>query len=181
MSAHPRFRLLLAPLALAVLGAAAIAVAVAARPARAGTASTATVRLGKSSLGRMLVDGRGRTLYLFEKDRGGRSSCTGACARFWPPLLTTTKPRAGTGVRAGLLGTTRRPDGKLQVTYRRHPLYAFALDKRAGQTKGEGTTNFGAEWYVVSAAGTKIEPDDESSTSAGGSGGGYGYGYGAAG
>jgi predicted lipoprotein with Yx(FWY)xxD motif len=175
MSSRPRFRLLLAPLALAVLGTAAIAVSVAARPARAASASTATVRLGKSSLGRMLVDARGHTLYLFEKDRNGRSSCTGACAGFWPPLLTTTKPRAGTGVRPALLGTTRRRDGKLQVTYRRHPLYTFALDKRAGQTKGEGQSNFGAEWYAVSAAGTKIEQDDDSSSSSGGSGG-YGYG-----
>jgi len=151
----------------AVAGAVAILVTVASRPAHAATPAATTVDLGRSSLGPMLVTSRGRTLYLFEKDRNGRSSCTATCAIYWPPLLTTAKPHAGTAVRAGLLGTTRRPDGKLQVTYKRHPLYTFALDKRAGQTKGEGLDDFGAEWYAVSAAGSKI--DDDSS-------GGYGYG-----
>lgn len=168
MSAHPGVRL--SAMVLAVFaGAVAILVTVGPRPAHAATSAAATVDLGKSSLGRMLVTSRGRTLYLFEKDRNGRSSCTGTCATYWPPLLTTGKPHAGSGVRASLLGTTRRADGKLQVTYKRHPLYTFALDKRAGQTKGEGLDDFGAEWYAVSAAGSTIEKDSSS-------GGGYGYG-----
>jgi predicted lipoprotein with Yx(FWY)xxD motif len=158
-------------IAAALAGVAAI-VAIRARPAHAATSTVATVRLGSSSLGRMLVDSRGRTLYLFEKDKKGHSSCTGSCASFWPPLLTTGKPHAGTGVKQALLGTTKRANGQLQVTYRGHPLYRFALDKKAGQTKGEGLNNFGAEWYVVSAAGTKIEDED---TGGGGyPGGGYG-------
>jgi len=147
--------MLLAALAAAV----AVLATVASRPAHAAGSAATTVNLGKSSLGRLLVTSRGRTLYLFEKDRNGRSSCTGTCAAYWPPLLTTAKPHAGSGVRAGLLGTTRRPDGKLQVTYRRHPLYTFALDARAGQTKGEALDDFGAEWYAVSAAGAKLEDD----------------------
>jgi predicted lipoprotein with Yx(FWY)xxD motif len=154
----------------AFAGALAIVAIVASRPAHAATSAATTVDLGKTSLGRALVTSRGRTLYLFEKDRNGRSSCTGTCATYWPPLLTAAKPHAGTGVRASLLGRTRRSDGKLQVTYRKHPIYTFALDRRAGQTKGEGLDDFGAEWYAVSAAGSKIDKDD------GGSGGGYGYG-----
>jgi predicted lipoprotein with Yx(FWY)xxD motif len=164
LNAHPGIRL--SAILLALAGAVAIVVTVASRPAHAATSVATTVDLGKSALGRMLVTSRGRTLYLFEKDRNGRSSCTGTCATFWPPLLTTANPHAGTGVRASLLGTTRRPDGKLQVTYRRHPLYTFALDKRAGQTKGEGLKEFGGGWYAVSAAGTKIDDDT-------GGGGGY--------
>ena len=169
MSAHPGVRLS-AMLLVAFAGAVAILATVASRPAHAAVSAATTVDLGKSTLGRMLVTSRGHTLYLFEKDRNGRSSCTGMCATYWPPLLTTAKPHAGSGVRAGLLGTTRRPDGKLQVTYKHHPLYTFALEKRAGQTKGEGLKEFGAEWYAVSAAGTKIDEDDS------GGGGGYGYG-----
>jgi len=167
MNTHPGVRLS-AMLLAAFAGALAILATVASRPAHAATSAATTVDLGKTSLGRALVTSRGRTLYLFEKDRNGRSSCTGTCATYWPPLLTTAKPHAGTGVRASLLGTTRRPDGKLQVTYRKHPLYTFALDKRAGQTKGEGLDDFGAEWYAVSAAGSKIDEDS--------GGGGYGYG-----
>ena len=168
MNTHSGVRLS-AMLLAAFAGAVAILVTVASRPAHAATSTAATVDLGKSTLGHMLVTSRGRTLYLYEKDKNGRSTCTGTCATYWPPLLTTAKPHAGTGVRASLLGTTRRSDGKLQVTYKRHPLYTFALDKRAGQTKGEGLDDFGAEWYAVSAAGSKIDKDDSG-------GGGYGYG-----
>ena len=102
-----------------------------------------------SSLGKILVDAKGHTLYLFEKDKQDRSACSGQCASFWPPLLTSGKATAGVGVKAALLGTTRRSDGKLQVTYAGHPLYRFALDTQAGQTKGEALKKFGAEWYVL--------------------------------
>ena len=105
----------------------------------------------------MLVDARGRTLYLFEADKGKRSVCYGRCAVYWPPLLTAAKPRAARGVKASLLGTTRRKDGKLQVTYRNHPLYLFVRDVRAGQTFGQGLDDSGGEWYVLSAKGVKIE------------------------
>jgi predicted lipoprotein with Yx(FWY)xxD motif len=125
----------------------------------AGTRSTgmtsASVSLHKTKLGLILVNARGRTLYLFRKDRNGKSTCSGSCARFWPPLLNR-KPTAGPGVKRSLLGTTRRSNGSLQVTYNKHPLYAYSLDKQAGQTKGEGTLIFGAKWYAVSARGTAV-------------------------
>jgi predicted lipoprotein with Yx(FWY)xxD motif len=117
----------------------------------------ATVATAATGLGRVLVDGRGRTLYLFEKDRGGKSSCSGQCAGFWPPLIVSGKPRAASGVRASLLGTTKRRDGRVQVTYDHHPLYTFVKDTRKGQTHGEELEVFGGEWYAVSSAGTRVE------------------------
>ena len=128
---------------------------------QAGDAATAgpVVSASKEKLGRILVDSSGRTLYLFEKDKNGRSACSGQCASFWPPLIANAKPRAGAGVKASLLGRTRRADGRMQVTYNHHPLYRFAKDTKRGQTNGEGLEAFGAEWYVVSSAGSKIDHD----------------------
>lgn len=117
----------------------------------------ATVKTRKGKLGTYLVDSQGRSLYLFEKDKTKKSTCSGACATAWPPLLTTGKPKAAGSAKAGLLGTTKRSDGKTQVTYNGHPLYYFVQDKKAGDTKGEGVDGFGAEWYVLSASGKKIE------------------------
>lgn len=151
-----------------------IAVAVA-KPA---SSTSPKISLASTALGRILVDGRGHTLYLFTKDQHGKSTCAGACAGFWPPLIATGKPRAGTGVKAALLGTTRRADGRLQVTYNHHPLYTFAKDKRKGDTNGEELNAFGAEWYAVSAAGVKVANDNASmDAGAGGYGNGYGGGY----
>jgi len=124
--------------------------------ARSATETSASVSLRKTNLGPILVNSRGHTLYLFAKDRNGKSACSGSCARFWPPLLSQGKPTAGPGVRSSLIGTTRRSNGSRQVTYNRHPLYTYALDKRAGQTKGEGNSLFGAKWYAVSARGTAV-------------------------
>ena len=121
-----------------------------------GTRTGATVNLRKTSLGSILVNSRGHTLYLFKKDTNGKSSCSGSCAKFWPPLLGHGKPTAGSGVKASLLGTTRRSNGSLQVTYNKHPLYTYSLDKTAGQTKGEGNFAFGARWYAVSGRGTAV-------------------------
>jgi predicted lipoprotein with Yx(FWY)xxD motif len=136
----------------------------------------ARVALGKTTLGRVLVDARGRTLYLFAKDKGGRSACYGACATYWPPLVSTAKPQAARGVRASLLGLTKRTDGKRQVTYAGHPLYTFSLDTRAGQTSGQGLTDFGGTWAAVATSGRAVK-STASSGSSGGSDGGYG-GYG---
>ena len=134
----------------------------------------AIVALRSTALGSVLVDTRGHTLYLFKKDKQGRSACYGACATYWPPLYSTTKPRAGKGVHASLLGVTKRANGKRQVTYAGHPLYRFIADKKAGQTGGEGLTNFGGAWDVVSASGHAIEPSASDSGGSGGYGGGYG-------
>jgi predicted lipoprotein with Yx(FWY)xxD motif len=137
----------------------------------------ALVALRKTSLGSVLVDARGRTLYLFEKDGRGRSVCYGACAGYWPPLYSAATPRAARGVHARLLGLTKRADGKRQVTYAGHPLYTFVGDKKAGQTTGEGLTDFGAAWDAVAESGRAVEPTAADSGGSGGAEGGYG-GYG---
>jgi predicted lipoprotein with Yx(FWY)xxD motif len=136
-----------------------------AAPARGAVVSTA-----KTSLGRIIVTSNGRTLYLFEKDRNGKSACSGQCAVFWLPLITSGKPIVTGGARASLIGTTRRADGRLQVTYNHHPLYIFVKDTKAGQTSGEGVNAFGAGWDAMSPAGAKIEKPSAPSP---GGGGGY--------
>jgi predicted lipoprotein with Yx(FWY)xxD motif len=122
--------------------------------------SRATVRVTNSPLGRILVDGHGRSLYAFAADTGRQSTCSGACATAWPPLISAGKPHARAGAKASLLGRTRRADGRWQVTYKRHPLYTFFKDTARGQTNGEGVTAFGAEWDLVSPAGARVEKDD---------------------
>ena len=161
--------------ALAALVAAAFGATSSAASAQPSKA--AFVALGKTPLGNVLVDARGRTLYLFDNDKHGRSACYGACAAYWPPLLSTVKPRWGKGVRGSLLGLTKRSDGKQQVTYAGHPLYTFVGDKRATQTTGEGLTDFGATWEVVTATGHGVEPKASDSAATGNGYGGYG-GYG---
>jgi predicted lipoprotein with Yx(FWY)xxD motif len=143
------------PLLLALLAVAAVAALAAASGAAAAPGKAATVSVRHTKLGRILVDAQGRTLYDFVKDRNGKSACAGACAKFWPPLMTTGTPKAGAGVRAKLLGTTVRRAGR-QVTYAGHPLYTYAGDRKAGQTNGQGSTNFGAAWFVLAANGHQI-------------------------
>jgi predicted lipoprotein with Yx(FWY)xxD motif len=126
---------------------------------------TGTVATASSPLGTILVDRRGSTLYLFEKDRRGESACSGACALEWPPLITRGKPTAAGTAQGSLLGTTRRGDGSRQVTYRGHPLYRFAGDTRPGQTAGQGLRDFGAGWFVVSPAGATVDRDSASQPS----------------
>jgi predicted lipoprotein with Yx(FWY)xxD motif len=121
------------------------------------TAAGAVVDAKKTGLGTVLVDSSGRTLYLFEKDKGHTSTCSGACATAWPPLTTASKPKPGSGVDAAKLGTSKRSDGTSEVTYAGHPLYTYAGDGSPGATTGEGVDSFGAEWYVLSPKGTKVE------------------------
>jgi predicted lipoprotein with Yx(FWY)xxD motif len=143
---------------LTAFAASAVIAAIAATLALAGVAQTggAKVAIARSPLGRILVDSKGITLYDFVKDRGTVSACYGACAALWPPLTTKGKPVAGHGVRASLLGTTKRKDGKLEVTYNGHPLYYFVTDRKPGQTTGQGINQFGAPWWVLSAEGKEI-------------------------
>jgi predicted lipoprotein with Yx(FWY)xxD motif len=133
----------------------------AAVPASPGHGAAATTKIGiaNSPLGRIVVDGKGSTLYLFAKDKGRASTCYGACASFWPPVTVKGKLAAGGGVPAGSLGTTKRRDGKLGVTYHGHPLYHYAGDAKRGDTNGEALNAFGAEWYVLAPSGTKIDRD----------------------
>jgi len=122
-------------------------------------AGAATVGVGSTKLGNVVVNSAGRTLYLFEKDQNGQSACNGACAAYWPPLISTGAPAALTGVNQALIGTTKRSDGSEQVTYAGHPLYLYAGDQKAGDATGEGLTDFGAGWDALTPAGAKIEAD----------------------
>ena len=120
-------------------------------------APSATVGIRTTPLGQILVDSNGKTLYLFEADKGMTSSCYDSCAGVWPPLPATGALVAGSGVNQSLLATTTRKDGSMEVVYNGHPLYYFVSDKQAGDTTGQGLSSFGADWYVLSAAGTKID------------------------
>jgi predicted lipoprotein with Yx(FWY)xxD motif len=142
---------------LTAFAASTVVASIAAALALAGGTQTGTkVALANSPLGHILVDSKGITLYEFVKDKGTTSACYGACAALWPPLITKGKPVAGRGVRASLLGTTKRKDGKLEVTYGGHPLYYFVTDRKPGQTTGQGVSQFGGPWWVISAAGKEI-------------------------
>jgi predicted lipoprotein with Yx(FWY)xxD motif len=129
----------------------------------------ATVRLASTGPGKVLMNGHARTLYLFRADHGTTSACTGACASTWPPLRATGKASVGTGLQAAAVGTTKRTDGKPQLTYRGHPLYTYTGDHRAGDTTGQGITAFGGGWFAVTASGAQA--------SGSASGGGTGFGY----
>jgi predicted lipoprotein with Yx(FWY)xxD motif len=126
----------------------------------AASASAGTVVTWRNtSIGPAITTASGHTLYLFRADHGTTSACYGQCATYWPPLLTTGKPVASGRVKSSLLGMTKRKDGKMQVTYKGHPLYTFLLDKKAGQTAGEGSKNFGASWYALAPSGATIDKD----------------------
>jgi predicted lipoprotein with Yx(FWY)xxD motif len=118
--------------------------------------TTPTVELASSKFGKILVDSHGRTLYDFVADKTTMSTCYGACASLWPPLTVAGAPKAGAGVRASLLGTTKRTDGTTEATYNGHPLYYFAGDTKPGETTGQAINQFGALWYVLTAGGTEI-------------------------
>jgi len=120
----------------------------------AGSPAALKTRHGK--IGTFLVDGHGRTLYLFQKDKTTRSTCSGACATDWPPLLTSGKAKASGSVRKALLGTTKRSDGSTQVTYKGHPLYTYSGDQKAGDTNGQAVSAYGARWYAVLPSGKRV-------------------------
>ena len=127
--------------------------------AATAAASGQNATIGASNegeLGTTLVDSKGRTLYLFRKDAASVSTCFGACASTWPPLQATGKPTVSGRAHASLVGTTTRSDGEQQVTYNGHPLYLYAGDEKAGDTRGQGLTDFGASWYVLSPAGQQV-------------------------
>jgi predicted lipoprotein with Yx(FWY)xxD motif len=109
-------------------------------------------------LGRVLVDSKGFTLYDFHKDKGGQSACYGQCASVWPPLTTGSAPQPSNGAAASKLGTTKRSDGTLQVTYAGHPLYTYTADAKPGDANGNDIDSFGGEWYALQPNGE--EPED---------------------
>ena len=115
----------------------------------------ATVKVVNSEFGRVIADRRGEAFYLFDAETGKRSRCYGECAVAWPPLLTKGKPRAGEGADSDLLGTTRRRNGKLQVTYNDHPLYYFK-DDEPGRILCHNVAEFGGLWLVVNPRGEAV-------------------------
>ena len=123
----------------------------------ANAAGAPTVSLRSTPLGQILVDGNGKTLYFYAADKSAMSTCYGDCASVWPPLLTGGSPVAGQGINQSLLSTTTRTDGSHEVVYNGHPLYYFVSDKQAGDTTGQDISSFGAYWYVLSAAGAKVD------------------------
>lgn len=145
----------------------------AAGPPKTPDGTAATIGVASTSLGNVLVDSQGRTIYLFQKDSGTKSACSGACAVAWPPVRTSAKPTVGSGLTASKVGTTPRSDGKPQVTYNGHPLYLFQNDQTAGDANGQGVNAFGAAWYVMSPAGDAITTSGSSSNAGGGSSSGY--------
>jgi predicted lipoprotein with Yx(FWY)xxD motif len=108
-------------------------------------------------VGPILVDAKGFAVYDFHKDKGTTSSCYGACAKVWPPVLTTGAPQVGEGATASLLGTSKRKDGTTQVTYAGHPLYTYGADKKPGEANGNDIDSFGAEWYALQGSGEEAE------------------------
>jgi predicted lipoprotein with Yx(FWY)xxD motif len=114
------------------------------------------VALGQTRYGKALTSKTGQALYLFEKDKRNKSSCYGACAGAWPPYVTDGQVRAGSGVKADLLGTVKRDDGKTQVTYKGHPLYYYIKDRNPGDVTGQNLKDHGAEWYLVGANGQRV-------------------------
>src|SRR3954451_13633276 len=138
-------------------------------PPKTASGAPATVGVESTSIGKILENSKGNTLYLFKKDTGTKSACTGACASAWPPLRASGKPTAGSGANASMVGTSPRSDGKAQVTYNGHPVYTFTGDKNPGDTSGQAVNAFGGLWYALSPAGNQVTGKASSSS------GGLGY------
>lgn len=125
--------------------------------ATASSQSKATLTVGKSSYGTILFDGKGRALYGFTRDRRGKPSrCYGDCAAAWPVYYKAGALKAGKGVKQSLIGTTRRKDGRLQVTYNGWPLYRYIHDVKAGQVSCQNVSQFGGLWLVVAPSGKLV-------------------------
>jgi predicted lipoprotein with Yx(FWY)xxD motif len=139
------------------IAAAAMVVAVPATSSREAAASgRATVQAGASRFGRILFDGRGFVLYGFTRDRRSRSLCSGECAQAWPPYIVDGRPSAGERVNGKLLATTRRADGKLQVTYAGKPLYYYVGDRKPAQILCQNVREFGGVWLVIRPSGRLV-------------------------
>jgi predicted lipoprotein with Yx(FWY)xxD motif len=152
-------RLVPAALLIGALGSAASAVAAGVSHTSATTAAAAaSVSVRSTKYGQILVDSKGDTLYLWAKDKKGKTVCSDACENVWPLVLVTGQPTAGPGVSASMLGTIAVSDSSKQreLTYNGHPLYRYVSDVKPGEIKGQGNTTFGAPWWLVSPAGNAI-------------------------
>jgi predicted lipoprotein with Yx(FWY)xxD motif len=152
-----------------------------AAPAAAGSSSSSAsanmIKTGTSSGGAFLTDGSGRAMYLFLADGKNKSSCSGACASAWPPVIVTGQPTAASGVNASDLSTITRSDGTKQVTYNGHPLYYYVGDHSPGQTSGQGLNQFGALWYVLGPRGNAVTSSASSPPASPSQSGSSSYGY----
>ena len=177
---------LAALVALAGCGSGSSASSATASPSTSGTTGggMATIAMTKNpQLGPILTDSKGNTVYVFAKDSKGMSNCNGSCASVWPPVTTSGKPTAGSGVLASKLGTTKRSDGSTQVTYGGRPLYTYTADSSPGDVTGNGINTYGGLWYAVQPNGSNAPAGSSSngtsstgsSTTSGSSSGGYGY------
>lgn len=133
-----------------------------------------------STYGTYLTDSSGYALYILSSDPSNKSTCSGACAAVWPPLVVTGTPSVASGVSSADVGTITRSSGHIQLTYNHHPLYTFTHDTAPGQTNGEGIKAFGGTWMLMSPSGTPIAPSAKVSTpatssSSSSSSGGYSY------
>jgi predicted lipoprotein with Yx(FWY)xxD motif len=142
---------------------------------KTSSGALATVDVSKSSLGSILVNSNGRTLYLFTADVGMHSACTGACVTKWPPFLTTGEPTAGAGLTVSKLATITRSDGTRQITYNGHPLYLFVKDHKPGDVHGEGVIAFGGAWFALAPSGNQIAATAPPSGASSGGGGSPSY------
>ena len=142
----------------------------------AAASSSVIVKVKKTDAGTVLTNAAGFTLYTFQADKGTTSTCYGACAQFWPPVIGTAHMAAGQNI-SGHFGTTTRKDGKVQVTFDGHPLYTYAGDTQPGQTSGNGINQSGGIWNVIttSASGAGAAASPSAASSSGSGGGGYGY------
>ena len=132
-----------------------------------------TIETHSGAMGTFLTNGQGMSLYMFASDTSSKSSCTGACLTYWPPVTGTAT--ATGGANASMLGTITGADGTTQVTYGGHPLYTFAGDKKAGDTTGQGSTNFGAKWWLLAPSGQPISGASGGASSSSSSSGGGGW------
>jgi predicted lipoprotein with Yx(FWY)xxD motif len=155
-------------IALALAGCGSSSKASSSAPPTASNGQPVTVGVTNTGLGNVLVDGKGLTLYLFQKDSGTKSACSGSCAAIWPPLTVTGTPTAGSGANASLLTTSMRADGTTQVVYNGHPVYLYTGDQKPGDTTGQGIVAFGGGWFALSGAGAQVSG---SASSSGGNGG----------
>ncbi len=147
----------LAALSLAACGSSGTTATASSGPPKTADGMPATIGVANNGgLGKILVESHGKTLYLFQKDSGPRSACSGACAAAWPPLRASQKPVVGSGASPSMVTTAPRSDGAPQVVYHGHPLYQFSGDRNPGDTSGQGVTAFGGAWYAVSPSGNTV-------------------------
>ena len=135
------------------------------------SAASVTITTAKGAMGTYLAGASGRALYLWVADSHGKSACSGACAKVWPPLIAKSMPSVSGGVHASHVGLISRSDGTKQVTYDGHPLYYFVADSSAGSTKGQGNNGFGAKWWLVAPSGSDVTGSVSSFTVSAGSAG----------